>query len=139
MARGDCRRRPSPIRSRFGSGASSSRLTRALCPSSSSRSQKSIRRLSTASGAEQAVYFGFVKAVSQEKKEEEPVFIEDEKDGGPETADDKPFEYNHEGLSSAEAQQRLEKLGSAHRKSMAVHLSRDMRYDYLQEFVYDCL
>jgi hypothetical protein len=38
-----------------------------------------------------------------EKKEDEPVFIEDEKDGGPETADDKPFEYNHEGLSSAEA------------------------------------
>ena len=47
-----------------------------------------------------------------EKKDEEPVFIEDEKDGGPESADDKPFEYNHTGLTAAEAQKRLEKLGS---------------------------
>jgi H+-transporting ATPase len=46
-----------------------------------------------------------------EKKDEEPVFIEDEKDGGPDAADDKPFEYNHEGLTSAEAQARLEKYG----------------------------
>merc|ERR1719172_299755 len=52
-----------------------------------------------------------MKKPLEDKKEEEPVFIEDEKDGGPETEDSKPFEYNHAGLTSEEAQRRLEKYG----------------------------
>merc|ERR1719230_2531707 len=49
--------------------------------------------------------------LDEKKGKDEPVFIEDEKDGGPDVADDKPFEYNHEGLTSKEAQARLEKYG----------------------------
>merc|ERR1719191_2348652 len=46
-----------------------------------------------------------------EKKEEEPIFIPDEAGEDGPADDSKPFEYNHTGLTSEEAQRRLEKYG----------------------------